>query len=538
MLDRLNQMATSTWVTDSAVRRATAREFLRRIEHPDLTEDQIRFIQEPAAGRLADELRSWATAPVEYDKLVQTLEQFEVARTSRLAQQLVQSIDDLRWLDHPDALALATAINTHYRNANIRIAIAGRLVNDLLPVMKPIQEPVNDQILGASVRGRNRTWTRLRVRLVEDHRLIRLRFEAAGHTRSRTISSKGPIRFFSRGASRFQAGKDVTLSNRGLRMTEATAAVNGDSRMTSIESDYDHIPLLGWLVRQMAIDELEEKRGQMRNAVNDRVSLSARTRLDSSLQERVDDVQRRLDNRFFEPLRKLQLAPEPIEMRTTPERMVLRCRLASPRQLAAYTPRPRALADSVLSMQLHESAANNLFHQLELDGQTIKLEELVARLAERLQIDPSDFNEEIPEGVVLRLGNERPLMIEFDADRILMTIRIAQLITPKKKWRNFVVRARYRADVERMYVDLEREGGIELISDRLGFRDQIALRGIFTKVITRNHRLNIIRGRLAGDPRLADLAVTQFAVRDGWVGISVGPHRRDRVAQEEELSPR
>jgi hypothetical protein len=308
--------------------------------------------------------------------------------------------------------------------------------------------------------------------------------------------------------------------------------------MTDIESDYDHIPLLGWVIRQVAMNELQENRNQMRNVVNDRVSSSAKTRLDSSLQEKVDDVQARLKERVFEPLRQLELAPEPIEMRTTPERMVMRCRLASTQQLAAYTPRPRALAESVFSVQLHESAANNLFQQLELDGQTIKLEELIARLAARLQVDASHLNEEIPEGVVLRLGNERPLMIEFDADRILMTIRIAKLATRKKTWRNFVVRARYRADVERTHVDLEREGGIELISERLGFRDQIALRGIFTKVITRDHRLNIIRGRLADDPRLADLAITQFAVRDGWVGISVGPNRRNRVAQDEELSQR
>ena len=538
MLDKLNQISTSTWVTDPSVRRATAREFLRRLVHPDLSDRQLRFINEPAVARLAGELRAWATTPVECDKLVQSIEQFEVSRTSRLASELVRYIEDLHWLDNPDSLTLAKAIDTHYRNANIRVAVAGRLVNDLLPVMEPIHEPVNDQILGASVRGRNRTWTRLRVRLVEDNRRIRLRFEAAGRTQSRTMSTKGPIRFFTRGASRFRAGKDVTLSNRGFRMADATATASGDSRMTNIQSDYDHIPLLGWVIRQMAIDELEDKRGQMKSVVNDRVTTSAKSRLDSSLQKKVDDVQARLNDRVFEPLRQLQLAPEPIEMRTTPERMVMRCRLASTDQLAAYTPRPRALSDSVLSMQLHESAANNLFQQLELDGETIKLEKLVERLAEKLQVDASDFNEEIPEGVVLRLGNERPLMIEFDADRILMTIRIAELSTPKKKWRNFVVRARYRADVERKYVDLEREGGIELISERLGFRDQIALRGIFTKVITRNHRLNIVRGRLAGDPRLADLAVTQFAVRDGWVGISVGPNRRNRLAQDEELDQR
>ena len=76
------------------------------------------------------------------------------------------------------------------------------------------------------------------------------------------------------------------------------------------------------------------------------------------------------------------------------------------------------------------------------------------------------------------------------------------------------------------------EGGIELISEQLGFRDQIALRGIFTKVMTRNHRLNVMRGRFLEDPRLSNLGVTQFVVRDGWVGLSIGPPNSPKVATE------
>ena len=67
-----------------------------------------------------------------------------------------------------------------------------------------------------------------------------------------------------------------------------------------------------------------------------------------------------------------------------------------------------------------------------------------------------------------------------------------------------------------------REGGIELISEQIGFRDQFALRGIFTKVMANDHRLKILRGRFEEDPRLARLVVNQFTVQDGWIGISVG----------------
>ena len=87
-----------------------------------------------------------------------------------------------------------------------------------------------------------------------------------------------------------------------------------------------------------------------------------------------------------------------------------------------------------------------------------------------------------------------------------------------------------------MHVNLEREGGIELISEQIGFRDQVALRGIFTKVLTRNHRLNIIHDQAQKNAQLQNLGVTQFEVRDGWIGISVGRVIRTDVSKVEAIS--
>ena len=67
-----------------------------------------------------------------------------------------------------------------------------------------------------------------------------------------------------------------------------------------------------------------------------------------------------------------------------------------------------------------------------------------------------------------------------------------------------------------------RNEGIELISERLALRDQLALRSIFTKVLARNHRLRILGQTLAKEPRLQNLEITLLTIRDGWVGLSLG----------------
>ncbi len=530
MLDKLTRIATETWVADPQVRCSTAREVLRRMEDTSLTADQRHVLKDPAIEYLQRQLVDWADAPIDLQTLVTSLEQFEQIRSETIAAQVVDQMQGLAYCRHASAGELQHALDMHYRNANVRFSISAQLLNDMLPVLEPEDSRIRDHILGADVTGKNRTWADLHVRLIEDAAQLRLQIQVDGQSRSQTISSKGPVRLFSRDRSRFSADKELIVAPNGIFTRHAKATANGQTSLLQVKTDYDQIPLLGWLIRQMALDEHEEQRGLVRAQIRQRVTRRARKQLDDSIHERLTGLEDRLDRGILSPLRELDLDPTTLEMRTTSERLVMRYRLAADSQLAAYTPRPRGIADNVISIQLHESLANNLLAQLQLDNQRIELEELMKRLSGKLKIDRQDIHEEIPPDVVLHLGHDRPIQFEFDNERVLVTIRIKELITPRRTWRNFVVRGRYRADIAQTHVDLQRDGGIELISEQLGFRDQVALRGIFTKVMTHDHRLNILRGRFLSDPRLSALGVTQFVARDGWIGLSIGPLDDDRVA--------
>jgi hypothetical protein len=534
MLDKLTLVATETWVSDPTVRRDTARTVLQHSASDKLTPDQQHELNDPAIQHLRRQLEDWAEGPVDLPTLVAALEQFEQVRSITVAAAVVQQMRALKFCRDAGAAGLDRALDVHYRNANFRCSVSARLLNDMLPILEPMDQQIRDRILGAVVSGQNRTWTDLHVRLVEDAEQLRLQVEADGESRSRTVSIKGPVRLYSRDRSRFRAGKQLIVSPQGIFVSRAMATANGQSTLLDVQTDYDQIPLLGWIVRQIALDEHDEQRPRIRAEIQQRISGRARQQLDDSVHERLSNMEAKLDKAVIQPLRELQLDPKAMEMRTTPDRLVMRYRLAAGSQLAAYTPRPRGAPDNYLSLQLHESLANNLLAQLHLEDQRIELEELMRRLSERLSIQRQDIHEEIPPDVVLHLGSDRPIQVEFDEERVLVTFRIKELKAPRNTWRNFVVRGRYRADVAQTHVDLERDGGIELISEQLGFRDQVALRGIFTKVITHDHRLNILRGRFLSDPRLMQLGVTQFVARDGWIGISVGPlgEGEDRVARE------
>ena len=51
-------------------------------------------------------------------------------------------------------------------------------------------------------------------------------------------------------------------------------------------------------------------------------------------------------------------------MQTTEELLLGRFRIAGDDQLAAFTPRPRDASDSLINLQIHQSAINNTLEQL------------------------------------------------------------------------------------------------------------------------------------------------------------------------------
>ena len=63
------------------------------------------------------------------------------------------------------------------------------------------------------------------------------------------------------------------------------------------------------------------------------------------------------------------------------DRLIARYRLAGTNHLGAFTPRPQAPSDTMLSVQVHESMLNNTIDKLALSGKRTKLRQLYRELA-------------------------------------------------------------------------------------------------------------------------------------------------------------
>ena len=103
-----------------------------------------------------------------------------------------------------------------------------------------------------------------------------------------------------------------------------------------------------------------------------------------------------------------------------------------------------------------------------------------------------------------------------------VTLSIAKLRKGRQLWKDFRVRAYYEPQIEGPQLRLVRSGVVQLLGRRGA---QIALRGIFGKVFSKKQPIELTPERLATDPKLADLAVTQLVIDDGWMGLALGPRR-------------
>lgn len=504
--------------------RAFARDVLRRLDSPRLDHSQYHFLQSDPFERLRQTLTASVAESIDWGTLIDGLEKHESSATSTDAGRVADAYQRLRWLPGDTHKKLSVAVNNTYRNANVRVAISEELINRFVPGPTAMNEPVMDNIRGADVFGHSQAITRLRIVLLPDQLRWRMGLEARGSVSSATESVKGPARFWNDGFGEFKAQKLLTVDRRGLRTASAAAQANADSHLKDFETDFDHIPLLNMFVRSIAQRQYDNEQPAARFEIEERISSRASARLNDEVDKQLAQAQREFQTKFLDPLDRLNLEPTPVDMETTARRVVARYRMAGPHQLSAHTPRPQAPGNSLLSLQFHESLMNNTLENLKLDNRRIDLRELYVEMLRRFEAKDLQIPDDLPEEVTVHFAEVDPVRITAENGRVCLAIRLQELNhADTNTWKNFEVRAYYKPSENQQEANLVRDGVIELSGERLRLGDQVALRGIFAKVLSRNRTLAIVNRQLLLRKELHDLQVTQFIIQDGWIGIAIGP---------------
>ena len=145
-------------------------------------------------------IRNTAEA-VESNRLLEHLENYERSGLPSDARLLAH---DCQFLSVSSGVAqreLGDCFETHYRNANLRVAVSAELLNRMMPKREPEYAPVQDTIQGATVRGQSVTANEISVRMVPDPGLVRMELDVNGEVAAVTRSNVPAPPRFSRKAS-------------------------------------------------------------------------------------------------------------------------------------------------------------------------------------------------------------------------------------------------------------------------------------------------------------------------------------------------
>ena len=502
-----------------------AAEYRRRIAGPQLTPEQRTLIDGPTVASLTAALALLDARPADVSQVLRNIEEFELSPRQSEARLLAADCRALADSPLPGQRQLARRIEVHYRNANLRFAVSEKLLNRMLPSRPPETAAVNETVQGVPTVGQSVITSDVAVRLVPDPARVRMALEINGEVSSFTASNAGPATFYNRGNTIYTARKNIELDLDGVRAEPTQINVHSNSRLQGLETNLDGVPLLGAIASRVAVQQHEQHKPAAERELRWKIARKARQKIDAETTAQFEQASTRLQEKLVRPMEAIQLRPTLISAETTSERVAMRLRLAGDDQLGSHTARPQAPADSLASLQVHESALNNALSRLELDGRTFTLPELRQHLSAKLNrldvIDEDHDNDDVQ----ISFAPQNALYVSLSEGQLGIHLSIAKLSKSPRVWRDFQVRAYYKPQLNGRTAELVRDGIIHLAGTRLNTGGQIALRSVFSKTFSRNSSWTLTPDTLLQPEALIDLEITQCSIDDGWLGVALGPKR-------------
>jgi hypothetical protein len=525
LVEALKEVAFEQAASESLAddQRKITQQVLARLTELPLSNRQRQFIAtQPMAG-FCDELRHWAADPAASAEVLRDIEQYEQTRLPSAARRLGQDMRSLVQSPDPQRVQLGRSVESHYRNANVRVSLTGELLNRLVPQQKTEIATVRDTLMGIPVRGQSMTSADVALRLIPDPDRVRMALEVTGEVAAMTSATSGPATFYNDSDSQYSARKPFEINQKGIKLMPAEVDVQHQTRLRDVATDFDGIPLLGMVARSVARQQHEMTKPQANQEARSKVANKARQRIDTEARDRLADVVDNLNRKLFAPLTTLSLDPTVIEAQTTAQRITMRLRVAGEDQLGSFAPRPQAPENSLASFQIGESTLNNAVQRLQLDGHTFTLPQLAQRISERFQRPNTwQFGPE-SQDLTITFAKKDAVTLRCQDGKVVFTLNVAAITKEPRQWDNFQVRIFYRPQINGRSAELVRDGVIQLIAPRMSNGSQFTLRGMFSKAFPQNDTIKLTPERFLSDSKLQDLAVTQFVIDDGWAGLAIGP---------------
>ncbi|MEM9413615.1 MAG: hypothetical protein AAGA30_21085, partial [Planctomycetota bacterium] len=405
--------------------RGAARAVLSRLYSPALSVNQQNYLYGVIDEPTDQLLRLSATDIVNLPRLLKQIEKMEWYDGGANRYHLNDTYQSLLWSEDDAARSLAQVIESHYRNANFRVSVSEELLNRMIPQRPETREPYRDQFLGANVVGQNRISNQIQISLIPDADQISMKLETFGNVKSRTTATRSGIVVENEGNSRFRIIKRLAFGQQGIFADRPETTSQTAQRVIGLRSSLDKIPPLGWVARKIAQNKIREQAPATQRYTQNQVETQAEERFEKEVEQILAELDRNLNENLLNPLIAMDLEPSPVQTSTTEDRVIMRYRLGGRDQMAGNTARPRAISSSLMSMQVHDSAINNVIQRFDLAGKKFKTEELVHYINGALGADFVQHDERRKKrSAQFEFATFDPFRIDFENQQISLSFNL------------------------------------------------------------------------------------------------------------------
>jgi hypothetical protein len=474
--------------------------------------------QAPAApGSDVDRRLAAAQLAAETATLLAAVERFEATSSPADAAAVKAALRGIGGRASPRAADLTRSVADHYLAPNLRIAVHQKFVERMMPESTVKTAPMQDFVLGRQVRGTSTVEQSMSIVFVPDAEHIRFELLVRGEVDSRTVTDAGPAAIHSRGAASFTVRKPMSLSPAGLAFGTALGSASNQSQLATIQTSFDGVPIMGSLVQKIVRNQHDENKPQASREVNEKIITRACREVDLQAEPKFSEMAERIRERIWSPMVNLGLQPTAVALESTAAAATIRLRLAADEQLAAHTPRPRAPADALLGVQVHESTLNNGCQRLDLAGRRHPLEDLIRLVSQQIGVEPR-IPDDLPEGVCVTFAAAQPLRVECRDGVVRLRLALDAIESGRRNWYDVVAEVTYQPTAAGPQILLERTGQVHLPGHK-GL--EIPLRTIFSKIFPKERPIALLPASIVKNPRLADLRAVQVVSTDGWFALAL-----------------
>ena len=485
-----------------------------------MTLQQKDFMNTPMVADWLDSLKHWHSNLVDpwdylsvYEKYLAKGETSDEHTLAALTEQMMRSKSQA-------CRDMGNFVHEQFSSPHLKVYISKYLINRILPPREPEFNAVNDLVAGQKVSGRRRTDTQVSIDLIPDPNRLLMSLNITGRVQTSTMASTFPATVYNQSYATYAGKKRFELTSRGIRVAPSEVSVgNNRVRLRNLETDFDIVPIVGDIVREVAISQYETQQSQFESETKKKISTQAKHRFDQESEERFLQLNQQF-HRFQSILDTRGASLEQRGAKTTEEWLMSSWFLATPTSLGSHTPEPATPNGAIADLKIHQSAINAAIERLDLKGKCMTIAELKQYFLEMLQstqtIAPGENDD-----VEIAFAEDTPLSVRFLDQRVEISLDIDYLEVEGKEWSDFRVHVYYKPEIgEDGRLCLIRDGVVQLDSE-MNFRSQVPLRAIFSKIFAPQKSIPLSPKFLTEDHRFAGMKTDHLRIENGWFALAL-----------------